>query len=68
MPEDEPLLSPSRLHRAIAFWVYFLIAGLDLGFWSTLRFYRRETARVAYEGEDYPPTKLVWPNEPRNLH
>jgi hypothetical protein len=64
---DEPLLSPKRLLNAVRWWWYFLKAGMDMGFWHTLRFYRREAVRVRAEGEDYRPAKYVWHGPDANL-
>jgi hypothetical protein len=59
---DERLLSPKRLRNAARFWWFFVRAGIDVGFWHALRFYRREAARVCYEGIDYRPAKYIWPD------
>lgn len=53
MVNDERLLSLHRLLNSVRFWYYFASRGNSLGFWYTVRFYRREAARYRYEGEDY---------------
>ena len=58
---DEPLFSPKRLRNGARQWWMFLRAGIDVGFWHEVRFYRREAARVRVEGIDYRPAKYVWP-------
>ena len=64
---DQPLLSPKRLCNAVRFYLFFVLSGLDLGLWWCLRFYRRESARVRHEGEEYQPPKFVWRGPDANL-
>jgi hypothetical protein len=64
---DEPLLSPKRLWNGFRHWVFWVLAGLDVGFWQEITYYRRENARFHKQGDDYPPLKYLWPGPDRNL-
>lgn len=65
---DKPLLSPKRLWDGFRSWVFWELAGMDVGFWQQVIYHHRENARVRKQGEDFPPFKYVWPGPDKNLH
>jgi hypothetical protein len=64
---DEPLLSPKRLFNGVRSWVFWVLVGLDVGFWQQVIYHHREHARVRKQGEDFPPLKYRWPGPDANL-